>query len=192
MDHNTDRILRQLQAHVLSGSFFGIKLSGMVRSVMEYSYRYRIKPSDLWQVRMYYAYASYLATVNIICIFASIVLIIVFWKNAEPWVRLLLLLFLSLFTVIQPLFIYHDCKKQLKGKEDEIQLLFKDPGFTIKAQGKSETHPYGDILSFTVRPTLVIIYTGNSQGYILTNRVLGSTRKGFISFVNEKRGKIRV
>ncbi|MCR4658344.1 MAG: YcxB family protein [Lachnospiraceae bacterium] len=159
---------------------------------MEYSYRYRIKPSDLWQVRMYYAYASYLATVNIICIFASIVLIIVFWKNAEPWVRLLLLLFLSLFTVIQPLFIYHDCKKQLKGKEDEIQLLFKDPGFTIKAQGKSETHPYGDILSFTVRPTLVIIYTGNSQGYILTNRVLGSTRKGFISFVNEKRGKIRV
>ncbi len=156
---------------------------------MEYSYRYKIKPSDLWQARMYYAYASYLATVNIICIFASIVLIIAFWKNAEPWVRLILLLFLSLFTVIQPLFIYHDCKKQLKGRDDEIQLSFRDDGFTIRAQGKSETHPYSDIISFTVRPTLVIIYTGNNQGYILTNRVLGGTRKDFIKFVKEKRGR---
>ena len=154
---------------------------------MEYSYSYRIKPSDLWQARMYYAYASYLATVNIICIFASIVLIAAFWKSSEPWVRLILLLFLSLFTVIQPLFIYHDCKKQLKGKDNEITLSFKNEGFTIHTQGKSEKHPYSDIVSFTVRPTLIIIYSGNNQGYILTNSVLGATRKNFIEFIRNKR-----
>ena len=160
---------------------------------MEYNYRYRIKPSDLWQVRMYYAYASYLAVVNLVCIFAAVVLIIVFWKTAVPWVQLVMILFLSLFTVIQPTFIYFDCKRQLKEKQEnegtdsELDLTFNDEGLTIRTQGKSEKHPWKDIISFTVRPTLVIVYTGNNQGYILTNRVLGKTRKDFIAFVRNRR-----
>ncbi len=155
-----------------------------------FTYNYRIKPSDLWQARMYYAYASYLAAVNIICIFSSIALLIAFWKNSEPWVKLLLLLFLSLFTVIQPLFIYHDSKKQLQGRDGEISLSFGDEGLMIRAEGKSEKHPWKDIVSFTVRPTLVIVYTGSSQGYILTNRVLKDTRKDFIAYVRRMRGQV--
>ena len=162
---------------------------------MEYDYQYRIRVSDLWQVRMYYAYASYLAVVNIVCIFASIVLIIAFWKESVPWVRLVMLVFLSMFTVIQPAFIYLDCRRQVKELEKQggdgpgldLRLTFNEEGLVIRTMGKYEKHPWKDIISFTVRPTLVIVYTGNNQGYILSNRVLGETRKAFIAFVREKR-----
>ncbi|HAG69452.1 MAG TPA: hypothetical protein DCL38_05710 [Lachnospiraceae bacterium] len=150
---------------------------------MEYRYSYRIRTSDLWQARMYYAYASYLATVNIVCIFASIVLMIVFWKNAEPWVRLVMLLFFSLFTVLQPAYIYFDCRKQLKGRDEELELTFNEKGLVIRIGDKLEKHPFRDIAGFNVRPTLVIVYTGNNQGYILTNRVLKDTRRDFIEFM---------
>ena len=157
-------------------------------SQMEFTYTYKVKPTDLWQVRMYYAYASYLAMVNIVAIFASIALLIAFWKNGAPWVRLVLLLFLSLFTVIQPLYIYYDCKRQLGNRgELELTLTFNGDGLTILTGGKREKHPWKDIINVSVKPTLVVIYTGQSQGYILTNRVLGETRGDFLALLRENR-----
>ena len=33
---------------------------------MEFKYKYKLEPSDLWQFHMYYAYSSYLCIINII------------------------------------------------------------------------------------------------------------------------------
>ncbi len=153
---------------------------------MEYRYRYRVRPSDVWQVRMYYAYASYTAVVNIICIVSSIALITALWRQSASWLRILMLLFLSLFTVIQPLLIYSSCKKQIKDSkegDEEMELLFNDKGLTITRDEKEEKHPWKDIVAITRRPTLVIVYTGNNRGYILTNRILKETREDFLSFL---------
>lgn len=152
-------------------------------------YRYSVKPSDLWQVRMYYAYASYLAVVNIICIVASIALIIALWRTSADWFKVVMLIFLSLFTVVQPLFIYITSARQIGESMDGLELVFDEYGLTIRTEGKSESHPWKDIVSITVRPTLVIVYTDASHGYILTNRVLKDTRKGLLEFAAEKRNK---
>ncbi len=138
---------------------------------------------------MYYAYASYTAVVNIVCIVSSIALIIALWRTSAPWFRVIMLIFLSLFTVIQPLFIYLSAKSQVKGEQDEMELLFNKKGMDITVGDKHENHPWKDIISVTVKPTLVIIYTDTSHGYILTNRVLGETRKDFIGFVKDCRTK---
>ncbi len=148
-----------------------------------FSYHYTVKPSDIWQVRMYYAYASYLAVVNIICIVASLVLIITLWNTAADWFRVVMLLFLSLFTVIQPLFIYLSCVKQLKGRDNEISLVINKNLITVEAEGKRESYGWDKVRNITVKPTLVIIYTGESHGYILTNRVLKDTRKDLLEFL---------
>jgi len=158
---------------------------------MEFKYRYQIRPSDIWQVRMYYAYASYTAIVNIVCIISSIVLIFALWKTSGFWFRFFMLIFLSLFTVIQPLVIYISSLKQAKAMQDEMELVFNDRGLDITVGSKHERHPWKDILSMTVRPTLVIVYTDANHGYILTNRVLQETRNEFIRFVREKRTQNR-
>ena len=152
-----------------------------------FSYRYTVKASDIWQVRMYYAYASYLAVVNIICIVASIVLIVTLWAGAANWFRVVMLLFLSLFTVIQPLFIYMNSKQQLGDAQEETELLIDSRGITVETDGKKETYGWNRVVNIVVRPTLVIIYTDASHGYILTNRITKDTRKDLISFLRTVR-----
>ncbi len=149
----------------------------------EFSYKYTVKASDIWQVRMYYAYASYLAMVNIICIAASVVLIITLWKTAADWFRIAMLIFLSLFTVVQPLAIYLSCTKQVNENTDEISLKINSSDITVETGGKKETYGWNRVVNITIRPTLVIIYTDASHGYILTNRILKDTRKEFIGFI---------
>ena len=156
---------------------------------MELKIQYTLRPSDLWQVRMYYAYASYLAVVNLVCIAASIILIIAAWEGAPGWFRGVMLLLLSLFTVIQPLYLYLHSRSQLK-KEDlgELTLTFSDAGLKIENNGKEEQHPWKDILGISKKPTLIILYTDEQHGYILTNRVLGKARGQLLALIEEKRG----
>ena len=156
---------------------------------MELKVHYELKPSDLWQVRMYYAYASYLAVVNLTCIVASAALIIAAWGNAPGWFRAVMLLFLSLFTVIQPLYLYLHSRHQLKKENPgALTLTFSDAGLLIENQGKTEMHPWKDILGVSKKPTLIILYTDEQHGYILTNRVLGKMRKQLLELIGEKRG----
>ena len=158
---------------------------------MEFKYKYRLKPSDLWQFHMYYAYSSYLCIINIICILSSIVLIIKLWANSTAWFRGVLILFLSLFTVIQPLSIYLRSVKQLKKNNDELMLTFSDSGIDVLVNQQSEHKSWNQIINITIKPTLIVIYTDREHGYILANRVLKNTRKDFIKLINEKRQRSR-
>ena len=154
---------------------------------MEFKYKYRLKPSDLWQFHMYYAYSSYLCIINIICILSSIVLIIKLWANSPTWFRVVLILFLSLFTVIQPLSIFLRSVKQLKNNNDELMLTFSDSGIDVFFNQKNEHKTWDQIINIIIKPTLIVIYTDREHGYILANRVLKNTRKDFIKLINEKR-----
>lgn len=154
---------------------------------MEFKYKYRLKPSDLWQFHMYYAYSSYLCIINIICILSSIVLIIKLWANSPAWFRAVMLLFLSLFTVIQPLSIYLRSVKQLNQNNDELSLTFSNSGLDVSVNGKSEQKTWNQMISVIIKPTLIVVYTDREHGYIITNRVLKDTRKDFINLIKEKR-----
>lgn len=154
---------------------------------MEFKYKYRLKPSDLWQFHMYYAYSSYLCIINIICILSSIVLIIKLWANSPAWFRVVMLLFLSLFTVIQPLSIYLRSVKQLNQNNDELSLTFSNSGLDVSVNGKSEQKTWNQMISVIIKPTLIVVYTDREHGYIITNRVLKDTRKDFINLIKEKR-----
>lgn len=158
---------------------------------MEFKYKYRLKPSDLWQFHMYYAYSSYLCIINIICILSSIVLIIKLWANSPTWFRVVLIFFLSLFTVIQPLSIFFRSVKQLKNNNDELMLTFSDSGIDVFLNQKNEHKTWDQIINIIIKPTLIVIYTDREHGYILANRVLKNTRKDFIKLINEKRQRSR-
>lgn len=154
---------------------------------MKFKYQYKIKPSDLWQFHMYYAYSSYLCIINIICIISSIALIFALWENSPGWFRGVLLLFLSLFTVIQPLSIYQRAKKQAEMYKDELELEFDDNGIRVRQNGKMEEKNWNQLLRIIVKPTMVVIYTDVEHGYILTSRVLKDTKKDFVKLVKSKR-----
>ena len=156
---------------------------------MEFRYQYQVRPSDLWQMQMYYTYSSYLSIINVICIVSSIALLYSLWATAPWWLRSMLLLFLSLFTVIQPLGVYRRAKKVLKENTDTLQLTLNDHGIEIIVGDRKEFKNWNQIQGIVLKPTLVAIYTDKNHGYILTNRILKDSKKEFRAFVKEKRIK---
>lgn len=154
---------------------------------MEYKYAYEVHPGDLWQLQMYYTYSSYLSIINIICIVSSIALLYSLWATSPWWLRIMLLLFLSLFTVIQPLGVYFRSKKSLKDNHDHLELCFNEHGIEVAVDGKKEFKNWAQIQGVVFKPTLVVIYTDKTHGYILTNRILKDTKKAFRAFLKERR-----
>lgn len=149
---------------------------------MQYEYHYRVKTSDLWQASMYYAYSSYLAVINIVCIVSSIVLMIRLWDTSPAWFKGILIVFLLLFTVIQPLVVLARSKSRLAGNYPELTLLFTEKGISITADKEHQDKPWEQVLGLVSKPTIVVVYMADGNGYILRNSVLGNTKKAFVDF----------
>lgn len=141
-----------------------------------FNYKYRVKTSDLWQASMYYAYSSYMGVVNIVCIVAAIVLIISRWTLASDILRAVMILFLLMFTVIQPLVIWQCAKASLNGLYHELELTFSHMGMTIVSDGRREDRKWKDVKGIVKKPTILIIYMKDGGGYILRNSVLKETK----------------
>ncbi len=153
---------------------------------MEFRYRYQVKASDLWQVQMYYTYSSYVGLINVICMISSVALLFALWATSPDWFRACLLVFLSLFTVIQPFGTWVRAKNSLKGQEHELELVFHEKDFQIIMGNKRETKTWQQVRAIVIKPTVVVIYMSGSQGYILSNRVLQGSRKEFIRFLKSR------
>jgi hypothetical protein len=154
---------------------------------MKFLYRYKTEVSDLWQFSMYYAWSSYLAVINIVCTVSAFALIIACWRDAGIAPRIGMVLFASLFTVIQPLAIWFKAKRRLKGGMPEVELLFDRSGLTVTSEGKTVHKSWGQIKGVAVKTTLVVVYVDGGGAYILPNRVLKETRKDFLSFIKENK-----
>ncbi len=135
---------------------------------------------------MYYAYSSYLAVINIVCIVSSIALLIKLWPTSPAWFKGFLILFLMLFTVIQPLVVLARARATLKGSFPELELRFADDGLTIKTGGKEEHRSWAQIRGVLKKPTIVIVYVSDGNGYILRNGVLGNSKSAFVAFAKER------
>lgn len=151
----------------------------------KYNYRYSVKTSDLWQASMYYAYSSYMGVVNVVCIIAAITLIISRWSVSSDFLRTVMVLFLLLFTVIQPLAILSRARSSLKGSPHKLELTFSQAGITIASEGRKEDKKWKDVKGIVLKPTIMIIYTEDGAGYILRNSVLKETRRPLYDFVRE-------
>lgn len=153
---------------------------------MKYQFKYETKASDLWQLSMYGIYRSIVGLVNVIFTAAMIVLMIRFFKDASLGYRMLMILGLSLFTVIQPIVIYNRAKKQLSGMATDMEIGFDDFGVHVRSDNEKSSIKWKNIKGIAKQPTLVIVYSSKTHGFILTNKVLGKEREAFYRYVISK------
>ena len=153
---------------------------------MKYQFKYETKASDLWQLSMYGIYRSIVGVVNIIFTAAMIVLIVRYFAETSWTYRILMILGLSLFTVIQPLVIYNRAKKQLSGMSRDMEIGFDDYGVHVRSEKEKSSIKWKNIKGIAKQPTLVIVYSSATHGFILTNKVLGKEREAFYRYVISK------
>lgn len=150
---------------------------------MKFLYNYETRASDLWQLSMYSIYRSMVGLVNIIFTVAMFILAMRYWSEVSWYLKALLVLALSLFTVIQPLLIYRRARKQVNAVPRDMEIGFDDMGVHVKSGTEKSLVRWKKMRGITKHPTMLIIYISTHRGYVLNNKVLGKDRDALYAYV---------
>lgn len=158
---------------------------------MKFLFNYETKASDLWQLSMYGIYKSMVGLVNVIFTAAMVLLTVKYWSEVNWYLKGLLILGLSLFTVIQPLLIYRRAKRQVGGMYKDMEIGFDELGVHVKSGKEKSTVRWKKMKGIVKHPTLLVIYTSSNRGYILNNKVLGKHRDALYEYVTSNLKKVK-
>lgn len=153
---------------------------------MRYQYTYRTSAWDLWQLSMYYTYGSLVGVCNLIFTVAVILLAFKQWETAGTIYKIILVLGCGLFTVIQPLIVYFRAKRQAETIKEDTELGFDDDGVYIKSGSQDSELTWDKIKKVSKKPTMIIIFSNTTHGFVLTNQVLGGEKSEFYKFITSK------
>lgn len=153
---------------------------------MKFKYRYRNTGLELWQLSMYYTYGSVVGMCNLIFTAAVIALTISKWNSADGIRRFFLILGCCLFTVIQPFAVWLKAKKQAAAVREDTEVSFDDAGIHIRVGEAASDITWSSIRRISKKPTMIILFSDTTHGYVLTNRVLGKERDAFYEYVTAK------
>lgn len=153
---------------------------------MKFQYTYRTTALELWKLSMYYTYGSMVGVCNIIFTFAVLALMVSRWDESGTGFRALLLFGVCLFTVIQPLAVYIRAKKQTAGITQDTTVSFNDEGIHIKVGGQFSNIKWAAVRKISRKPTMMIIFSDSTHGFLLTDRVLGEEKEAFYRYVVSK------
>jgi hypothetical protein len=153
---------------------------------MKFTFKYRTRAFDLWQLSMYGIYASMLGLVNIIFTIAMILLSIQFWTDVTVFIKLAMVISMCLFTVIQPLAVLFKAKKQASLTPYEFEITFEDKGIHIKTEKASSDLKWSAIGGILKKSSLIVVLSSEQHGFILNNKVLGDQKTAFYDYVRSK------
>ncbi|WP_026477346.1 YcxB family protein [Alkaliphilus transvaalensis] len=156
---------------------------------MKYIFNYRTTAFDLWQLSMYGIYGSMVGVCNLVFTVAMVLLSGRFWGEANSFIKVLLIMGISLFTVIQPVAIYRRGKKQVSTIHHDTEIVFNDYGVQVKSGGQNSHLEWSAIKGVSKKPTMIIVFSSNKHGFILTNKVLGKEKEALYNYILSKTQK---
>lgn len=158
---------------------------------MRFQFKYKLAASDIFRSRMAFIYkkpASYIF--HGLFTFIFLVIMILKWKEADNFFRIIGALGILTFTVVQPLAVYISSVMESK-KSLDISLSFIGDEIVAAADDKTQTITWSNIVNLYMRKNLIILYTGPVNGYIITKRICGKDYEDFRSFATQMYEKSR-
>lgn len=153
---------------------------------MKYKFNYQLTAYELWKLSMYRIYGSMVGASNIIFTIAMILLAVRFGTEANIFFKILIIIGISLFTVIQPLIVYNRAKKQLESFPKDMVIAFDDYGIHIITSNKNVDLKWDSIKGIAKKHSMVIVFSTYKHGYIITNKMLGSDKEDFYKYIITK------
>lgn len=153
---------------------------------MKYKFNYQTSNIDLWKLSMYGTYGSMVGVSNIIFTVAMVLLAGKFWSDANSFMKILLIIAISLFTVIQPIAVYIRAKRQVATVPQDMEFSLDDKGIHIKTSNKNSDLKWSTIKGVTKKPSMIIIFTTKKHGFIISNKMLGKEKEDFYNYVVSK------
>lgn len=153
---------------------------------MTYKFKYETTAYDFFRLSLYYIYGSIVGVCNIIFTIAMILLTIKMWDNTSGLMRVILVFASCLFPVLQPTAIYFKAKKRASALPKNMQICFDEKGIEVNSENQSSVLKWNTIKRISKKPSMLVIFSTTTHGFILTNRVLGKQRDEFYTYLLSK------
>lgn len=153
---------------------------------MKYKFTYQITAFDLWQLSMYGIYGSMVGVCNIIFTVAMLFLAAKFWGDVNSFIKIIFIMAINIFTIIQPIAIYIRAKRQVAVFPHDLEIGFGDNGIYVKTQNQNSELKWNMVKGISKNPSMIVIHTTDKHGYILANKVLGEQKEDFYHYVVSK------
>lgn len=153
----------------------------------ELCFEVKLDVKDLWQFSMYHANAGMLGIVNLLFTLAALFLIVTRWGMLTTPYRALLVVCALMFTVWQPLLLYHKARKQAKATavKEPMMLVFGEEGLKVEQNGQEALFAWDQMGRLDKMPTMVILYMDRVHAYLLPKSVMGNREEEFYEMVRE-------
>ncbi len=153
---------------------------------MVFSFNYCIKPANLWTLSMMNIYRSFTGAVNTVFTASMVLLAVRFWNETGIPVRILIILGICIFPVVQPLLILWRSRNIVKKMPADMHINFTDNEMIV-ASGKKNSHvDYWELHSIVRVFGMIIIYTRKKEGFILSKEVLADKSAVFFEFLSKQ------
>lgn len=153
---------------------------------MKYKFTYQTTAFDLWQLSMYGIYSSMVGVCNMIFTVAMVLLTAKFWSDVNSFMKILFIIAICLFTVIQPAVVYMRAKRQVATVPHDMEISFDDHGIHVKTEKQSSDLKWNTIKGVSKKPSMIVIFSTTKHGFVLTNKVLGKQKEAFYDYVISK------
>ncbi|TWH77788.1 YcxB family protein [Sedimentibacter saalensis] len=156
---------------------------------MKYKFIYETKAFDLWKLSMYGVYGSMVGILNIIFTVAMVLLTTKFWGEVNIFIKILLVMAVSLFTIIQPAAVYMRAKSHVATVPYDMEIGFDDNGIYIKTKNENSELKWNTIKGVFKKQNMIVILTTNKHGFIIKDNMLGTEKEDFYKYVVSKINK---
>ncbi len=153
---------------------------------MKYQFNYQTEAADLWLLSMSTIYRSLVGVCNIIFTVAIIAVAVTFWSEVHMTWRVLMMLGIGLFTVIQPLLIYQRAKKQVAALPQDMVISLDEKGIHVFTNQEQSHIKWQNVKGISPKANMLIIHSSVQHGFMLTNKVLGSEREAVYQYVTSR------
>ena len=162
---------------------------------MRYEYTFRNTPGDYWKFRMENHYRNWTGLVSIVYTLSMLALTITKWNSTNGLGKALLLIFLLVFPLFQPLFVYFISIRDAQAIKADTTLSFDETGMEIKVLKHVQRIPWKSFVPdekgggmVIQRRSMLVVVPDQMHAYLLTNRVLGTDdeKKRLYAFMTEQ------
>lgn len=154
----------------------------------EYRFRYWVTPRDLMILSLANVYRSMPGFINVVFLISMILVALRYWQDS-PWpYRLLMLLGIAVFPVLQPAAIYLRSRGVVSRMPDRLEMYIGPHGITVSGGSDSTSIAYSELAAVKLVAGLVVIYTKGKQGYALNRKVLAGKTQDVYALLKRRIG----
>ena len=162
---------------------------------MRYEFTYRNTPGEYWKFRRENYYRNWTALVSVVFTLSILVLTLAKWNATNGLGKALMVIFLLVFPVFQPLYICLISIRDAQAVQVNTTLSFDTTGMEIKVQKHLQRIPWKSFVPdekgggmAIQRGSMLVVVPDQMHAYLLTNRVLGTDeeKKRLYAFMTEQ------